>query len=158
VKRFFTATTKFITRVKRFISIVKKFVTVERRFVTVERTWLGHHTYWLVHHTAVKRGALFLWAGDIQKAGCMVERVMDNKILFIPSAFKHGATVDDIYKAIETKIYEGPLENYYNKYAIVGFDLTGNPLEVFYNIIDDETIKVFHAMRCRNMVIAQSGL
>jgi hypothetical protein len=83
---------------------------------------------------------------------------MDNKILFIPSAFKHGFTRADIYKAIETKIYEGPLENQDNKYAIVGFDAAGNPLEVFYNIIDDETIKIFHAMRCRDMIIAQSGL
>jgi hypothetical protein len=83
---------------------------------------------------------------------------MDNKILFVRSAFKHGSTKVDIQKAIETKIYDGPLENQDNKYAIVGFDTAGNPLEVFYNIIDDETVKIFHAMRCRDMVIAQLGL
>jgi hypothetical protein len=51
---------------------------------------------------------------------------MDNNIQFLPSAFNHGFTQADIYWAIETKIYEGPLENQYNKYAIVGFDAMGN--------------------------------
>jgi hypothetical protein len=36
---------------------------------------------------------------------------MDNKILFVQSAFKHGFTRADIQKAIETKIYDGPFEN-----------------------------------------------
>jgi hypothetical protein len=80
---------------------------------------------------------------------------LDNKILFVQSVFKHGVTKADIQKALETKVYEGPLENQDNKYAIVGFDASGNPLEIFYNIIDNDTIKIFHAMRCRNTVIAQ---
>ena len=35
------------------------------------------------------------------------------------------------------------------KYLSVGFDKTGNLLEVMYNLIDEQTIKVFHAMKCR---------
>jgi hypothetical protein len=93
---------------------------------------------------------------DLGKKG--YDRGMDNKILFVQSAFKHGVNEDDIQKAIETKIYDGLLENHDNTYAIVGFDAAGNPLEVFYNIIDDETINIFHAMRCRDTVIAQLGL
>jgi hypothetical protein len=83
---------------------------------------------------------------------------MDSKIQFVQSAFRHGITQMDIQKAIETKIYEGPLETYDNKYAIIGFDNEGNPLEIFYNIIDDETIKIFHVMRCRDVLITQLGL
>jgi hypothetical protein len=40
----------------------------------------------------------------------------------------------------------------------LGFDTAANPLEVFYNIIDDKTVKIFHAMKCRDTVIAQLGL
>jgi hypothetical protein len=83
---------------------------------------------------------------------------MDNNILFVQSAFTHGITRANSYWAIETKIYEGHLENQDNKYAIVGFDAMGNSLKIFYDIIDGETIKIFHAMRCRDTVIAQSGL
>jgi len=36
-----------------------------------------------------------------------------------------------------------------NKYLVIGFDRNALPLEVMYNVIDDKTINVFHAMRCR---------
>ena len=80
---------------------------------------------------------------------------MKLEIVFAPSAFKHGATKEDIYHAHKTIIYEGPLEGYENKYAFVGFNLAGNPIEVFYNPIGDNTIKVFHAMGSRNGIIEQ---
>jgi hypothetical protein len=58
-------------------------------------------------------------------------------------------------KAYETKIFEGPLQGCVNKYAFVGFNRTGNPIEIFYNPIGVDAIKVFHAMKCRDGVIAQ---
>jgi hypothetical protein len=67
-----------------------------------------------------------------------------DKIIFVPSAFKHKLTQTDIETAIETKIYEGSLKGEPGVYAYVGFDTSANPIEVFYNIIDSETIKVFH--------------
>jgi hypothetical protein len=36
-----------------------------------------------------------------------------------------------------------------NKHLIIGFDRTANPLEIMYNVIDEDTINVFHAMKCR---------
>jgi len=42
-----------------------------------------------------------------------------------------------------------------NKYAIIGFDIAGNLLEIMYNIIDSESINIFHAMKCRNGFIKQ---
>ena len=80
---------------------------------------------------------------------------MADMILFVQSAFKHGYTQNDIVRAIETKIYEGLLKGEDDIYAIIGFDNDANPIEVFYNIIDDETIKVFHAMALRDKIAAQ---
>ncbi|MCL2185360.1 MAG: hypothetical protein FWB86_05845 [Treponema sp.] len=80
---------------------------------------------------------------------------MADKIIFIESAFRHGFTQDDIERAVETNIYEGLLLGEDDIFAIIGFDTRGNPLEVFYNIVDEKTIKVFHAMALRDKVAAQ---
>ncbi|MDR0513133.1 MAG: hypothetical protein LBG93_08565 [Treponema sp.] len=77
------------------------------------------------------------------------------EFVFVPSAFKHGVTEEDIRHAYKTMIYEGQLEGYENKHAFVGFNRTGNPIEVFYNPIGDDTIKIFHAMGSRDGVIDQ---
>jgi uncharacterized protein YvpB len=80
---------------------------------------------------------------------------MEDNLQFNPSAFKHGFTEADIRKVIETKIYEGQLEDFVNKYTIIGFDPSGNLLEIMYNIIDSESVNIFHAMKCRKSVIKQ---
>jgi len=67
-------------------------------------------------------------------------------IVFAPSAFKHGVTREDIFHAYRTKICDNRLERCGNKYGFIGFNRMRNPIEVFYNPIDDDTIKVFHAM------------
>ena len=36
------------------------------------------------------------------------------------------------------------------KHLLIGFDLNANLLEILYNDIDDNTVRVFHAMNCRN--------
>jgi len=77
------------------------------------------------------------------------------EIVFVPSVFKHGVTKEDIYHAYKTIILKGLLEGYDNKNAFVGFNCAGNPIEVFYNPIDNDTIKVFHAMGCQSSTIAQ---
>ena len=80
---------------------------------------------------------------------------MAEKILFEDVAFKHGYTQKDIERAFETQIYDGLLEGEDDIFAIIGFDTAANPIEIFYNIIDDETIKVFHAMYLREKIAAQ---
>lgn len=37
----------------------------------------------------------------------------------------------------------------YEKYLVIGFDTKGNLIEVMYNVIDENNINVFHAMKCR---------
>lgn len=74
---------------------------------------------------------------------------MFSKIEFNPSAFKHGINELDILKAIDRFIYEDPLEDFENKYLLLGFDTKGTLLEIMYNYIDDDIINIFHAMPCR---------
>jgi hypothetical protein len=80
---------------------------------------------------------------------------MEPEIVFVPSAFKHGVTKEDIIQAYRTMIHDGLLERYGNKYGFIGFNRAGNPIEVFYNAIGEGAIKVFHAMGCRDGIIAQ---
>jgi hypothetical protein len=75
--------------------------------------------------------------------------------VFVSSAFKHGVTQEDIFHAHKTRIFDGPLEDFKNKFAFVDFNRAGNPIEVFYNPIGDDKIKVFHAMGSRDGVIEQ---
>jgi hypothetical protein len=76
---------------------------------------------------------------------------MKPKIIYIPSAFKHGVSIENIRHALSWPEYEGPLEGDGDKRIVLGFDLNGNLLEILYNQIDVETVKVFHAMKCRNI-------
>ena len=63
--------------------------------------------------------------------------------------------MDDIKRAVRTKIYDGLLEGEDDTNVIIGFDTVANPIEVFYSYIDDETIKVFNAMVLRDKTAAQ---
>jgi len=80
---------------------------------------------------------------------------MEPEIVFVPSAFKHGVTRDDIIHASRTRIRAGLLRGYSNKYGFIGFNRAGNPIEVFYNPVGDDAIRVFHAMGCRDGISAQ---
>ena len=73
------------------------------------------------------------------------------EIIYVSSAFKHRATKDDIVRAFETFIYEDMLEDFDNKHLLLGFNTRGNLIEVMYNRISVEVIKVFHAMPCRKV-------
>jgi hypothetical protein len=74
---------------------------------------------------------------------------MEADIKYVPSAFKHGVTEADILRAFETFIYEDPIEGFDNKYLLLGFNIKGNLIEVMYNRINEDAVKVFHAMPCR---------
>ena len=80
---------------------------------------------------------------------------MADSILYVKSAFKHGFTQKDIEHAIETKIYEDSLKGEDDIYVIIGFDTIANPIEIFYNIIDNDVIRIFHAMELREKIAEQ---
>jgi hypothetical protein len=64
---------------------------------------------------------------------------MELEIIFIPSAFKHGIKEEDIRHAFKSHICDVLMAGQDNKYAVIGFDLVGNPLELMYNRIDEGT-------------------
>ena len=74
------------------------------------------------------------------------------------SAFKHGVTESSISYALWHPLHEQQLEAYKNKWLVIGYDTVGNLLEIVYNIIDDDTVNVFHAMRCRKKFINKLDL
>jgi hypothetical protein len=76
---------------------------------------------------------------------------MEAVVKYVPSAFKHGVTEADILRAFETFIYEDPLDDFDNKYLLLGFNMKGNLIEVMYNRINDDVVKIFHAMPCRRV-------
>jgi len=78
---------------------------------------------------------------------------MDKNIKFNPAAFKHRISEASIRYVLNNPKYEGPLEEFENKYIVVGFDNSSNLLEILYNRIDDESINVFHAMKCRDIFL-----
>ncbi len=81
---------------------------------------------------------------------CYIE-CMDVAVEFNPSAFKHGITEAAIRYAIINVVYDDIWDDAEDKHLLLGFDNNGNPLEIMYNMIDDTSINVFHAMKCRNI-------
>jgi len=75
--------------------------------------------------------------------------VFENDIEFNQAAFKHGISNVDICHAIRHFIYEEQIDDGDNKHLILGFDTSRRLLEIMYNVIDEHTINVFHAMKCR---------
>jgi hypothetical protein len=66
-----------------------------------------------------------------------------------PSAFKHGVTEEDIRFAFDNKLFDHPVAGQEDKNLLIGLDKQLNPLEIIYNEINDHTVNVFHAMKCR---------
>jgi uncharacterized protein Usg len=80
------------------------------------------------------------------------------KIEFNKTAFKHGITEANIRYAMRHPLHEQLLELYINKWMVIGYDATGNLIEIAYNIIDDDSVNVFHAMPCRKKFLGQLNL
>jgi len=76
-------------------------------------------------------------------------------IEFNESAFKHKISEENIRHAMRYPIHEQLLDQYSNKWLIIGYDTAGNLIEIAYNIIDDDSVDVFHAMQCRNKFLNQ---
>ena len=79
---------------------------------------------------------------------------MDIKIIFKKSAFKHNVTEEDIRWAFNTAKYDNLVEGFDNKYLLIGFNTKGNLIEVMYSELANNTASVFHAMSCRNELLA----
>ena len=74
---------------------------------------------------------------------------MEIAIEFNPSAFDHNMTETSIRQAVMNPVYNDVLDEFDNKHLLLGFDNSGRLLEIIYNIINEQSINIFHAMRCR---------
>jgi len=74
-------------------------------------------------------------------------------LVFNSSAFKHNITEKDIEAAMATPLFDELIEGYNNKYLLIGFNMSGNLIEVMYNLVDEDIANIFHAMSCRNSVL-----
>jgi hypothetical protein len=83
---------------------------------------------------------------------------MDVTVEFNRAAFQHDICKEDILHALKSKIYAAAVEGLPEKYAVIGFDRAGNPLEIMYNPVDDDTISVFHAMKLRKSFVTMLGI
>jgi len=85
---------------------------------------------------------------------------MEPKIEFVPSAFRHGFTEEDIRWVLNNYLVDGIVEEDDETTRIaVGFDRSFNKLlEVIYHELEDETALVFHTMECRKKWLAKLGL
>jgi len=70
-------------------------------------------------------------------------------IEFSKSAFKHKISEADIHHAMLNPVYDDIQDSGDDKHLLIGFDRNMNLLEIVYNIIDEQTFKVFHAMECQ---------
>jgi len=70
-------------------------------------------------------------------------------IEFSKSAFKHKISEEDIHHAMLNPVYDDIQDSGDDKHLLIGFDRNMNLLEIVYNIIDEQTFKVFHAMECQ---------
>jgi hypothetical protein len=88
--------------------------------------------------------------------GYGIVKVVDINIIFRQSAFKHGVSEADIRQAFKIPEYDAVFEEGDpTKNLLIGFDCNANPLEILYNVIDENTVQVFHAMKCRSALIAR---
>jgi hypothetical protein len=67
-----------------------------------------------------------------------------------PAAFKHGLTQTDIRWAMATALFDELMDGYDDKYLLIGFSVSGNLIEVMYNLVGEDIANIFHAMKCRN--------
>ena len=83
----------------------------------------------------------------------VIIRFMDVIVEFNQAAFRHNISKEDILHALETKVYDVLIGELPEKCVVIGFDRAGNPLELLYNPVDDNSIYIFHAMKLRNSTI-----
>jgi len=69
---------------------------------------------------------------------------------FTQSAFKHNISEEDIRHALLHPVYDEMQDSDNDKHLLLGFDRSMNMLEIAYNVIDEQTFKVFHAMKCQS--------
>ena len=83
---------------------------------------------------------------------------MDVIVEFHEAAFRHGISKEDILHALNFKKQDAWIDELPKKWAVIGPNRAGNPIEIIYSEIDDNSICVYHAMNARESFIKKYGL
>jgi len=83
---------------------------------------------------------------------------MELVVEFNEAAFRHNINKEDILNALKTKIHDFTIGEFPEKNLVIGFDRAGNPLELLYNPVNDNTINIFHAMKLRKSTVELLGV
>jgi hypothetical protein len=73
----------------------------------------------------------------------------ERTIHLIGSAFKHHISAEDIKCAVVNWRFDEVMEDDEGKRLLLGFDTHARLLEILYNEVDEQTLRVFHADTCR---------
>jgi hypothetical protein len=94
---------------------------------------------------------IFVRSGEVNMVGTVAwNKLMGQNVVFVPSAFKHDISEENILWALQNHLTDSAIEDDDGaKFLVIGFDKSGKLLEIMYNLIGEHTIKVFHAMKCR---------
>jgi hypothetical protein len=65
---------------------------------------------------------------------------VEPEIVFVPSAFKHGVTEEDIRHAFKIRLFDHPIPGEENKNLLIGVSRSGLALEVLYNELEPQPI------------------
>ena len=79
---------------------------------------------------------------------------MEDELIFRHSAFKHGIEKLDIRNAFKQRMFDHALSGDDNKFLLLGLARDGKLLEIMYNVLDNDVVNVFHAMKCRKAYFA----
>jgi len=82
---------------------------------------------------------------------------VQTEIVFSESSFKHGVKEEDIRNAFSTIIYDEADIKDDSRFLAIGFDLRQQLIEVIYKIMEDNTVLVFHSMKCRKEYLRYIG-
>ncbi|MDR0320322.1 MAG: hypothetical protein LBI28_02350 [Treponema sp.] len=74
---------------------------------------------------------------------------MEEEFIFKLSAFKHGINEADIRNAFKQRMFDYAMKDEEHKYLLLGLARDGSLLEIIYNVLENDVINVFHAMKCR---------
>ena len=70
------------------------------------------------------------------------------KVIFSPSAFRHGYTEKDFYELLAGRYLKiRSQRGIEDVYELLGQNLSGDYLHVVYRVMSDQTFRVFHISR-----------
>ncbi|MHC6202115.1 hypothetical protein ACYULU_02860 [Breznakiellaceae bacterium SP9] len=80
-------------------------------------------------------------------ASCLCQnKYMEIAIEYVHTAFRHDCSKEDIKHAIINWLYDDLWDDVTDKHLLIGFDRKGNLLEIMYTVVDEDKLKVFHAL------------